>query len=174
MNEEIFYFLYNLAHQSVFLDRVIVFFAVYFPVVVIILAGLFLLFHHEVFKADKPFEILKQKYREIALVFAAGTLAWIFAHLFKFLFHAPRPIESLEGINLLFDKTGGGFPSGHAAFFTALAFAIFFTHKKASYVFMLLALLIGLARIAAGVHFPADVLGGFVLGGLVAYFAKNV
>jgi membrane-associated phospholipid phosphatase len=30
-------------------------------------------------------------------------------------------------------------------------------------------LLIGVARIIAGVHFPIDILGGFCLGFLVAY-----
>ena len=34
---------------------------------------------------------------------------------------------------------------------------------------MFFALLIGLARIIAGVHFPIDILGGFVLGGIVSF-----
>ena len=34
---------------------------------------------------------------------------------------------------------------------------------------MLFALVIGVARIMLGVHFPGDILGGFVLGALVAY-----
>jgi undecaprenyl-diphosphatase len=59
----------------------------------------------------------------------------------------------------------------------ALAFSIFFLHKKAGYYFMFFALLIGLARIMAGVHFPADILGGFVLGFAISFifdvFFKN-
>jgi undecaprenyl-diphosphatase len=34
---------------------------------------------------------------------------------------------------------------------------------------MLFAFLIGLARIAAGIHFPIDVLAGFIIGILTAY-----
>ena len=33
---------------------------------------------------------------------------------------------------------------------------------------------LGLARIIAGVHFPIDILGGFIIGALVAYFVKGV
>ena len=54
----------------------------------------------------------------------------------------------------------------------ALAFAIYFLHKQAGYWFMFFALIIGVARIMAGVHFPLDILGGFVLGALVAYLVK--
>ncbi len=168
MNEEIFYQLHSLAHQSVAFDRTIVFLAETFPYVVIILGGLFLLFHHEVFKADNPLQVLKQKYKEIILVFFSGALAWTLAHILKFLLHIPRPTGGLEDMVYLFEKTGYGFPSGHASFYMALAFSIFLVHKKAGYIFMALALLISMARIVAGVHYPIDILGGFVLGILVA------
>jgi len=38
---------------------------------------------------------------------------------------------------------------------------------------MFFALLIGLARIVAGVHFPLDILGGFALGIAVAFLVKK-
>ena len=72
----------------------------------------------------------------------------------------------------IFAETGYAFPSGHATFFAALAMYIFFLNKKAGYVFMISALLVGLARIAAGVHFPVDILGGFVLGSTIALFVN--
>ena len=75
----------------------------------------------------------------------------------------------LENIRPLFPETGFAFPSGHATFFAALAISIFFLNKKVGYIFIFFALLIGLARIMAGVHFPIDILGGFILGSLVAY-----
>ena len=174
MNNQIFYFFYNLAHHLVFFDKLVVFFAVYFPYVVVILAGLFLLFHHEVLQAEEPFRVLLEKKKEILLVFFSGALAWILAVILKFLIHIPRPFLAFPNIQNLFTETGYSFPSGHATFFMALAFSIFFLHKKAGYFFMFFAFLIGLARITAGVHFPADILGGFILGALVAFFVKNV
>jgi undecaprenyl-diphosphatase len=74
----------------------------------------------------------------------------------------------------LLNKTDFSFPSGHATFFMALGFGIFFSHKKAGYVFIFFALLIGIARIIAGVHFPVDILSGFILGAIIAYLVRVI
>lgn len=172
MNDNIFFFFYNFAHQSVFLDGVIVFLAVYFPFLVIMVAGLFLLFHHEVLRAENPYRVFLEKKKEILLVFFSGILSWVLAHLFKFFFHLERPIEMLSQVQTLFSKTDYAFPSGHATFFTALALAIYFSHKKAGYLFMFFALLISFARVMAGVHFPVDILGGIILGIFVSFLVQ--
>lgn len=174
MNETIFYFFYNLSHQSEIFDQVIIFFAVYFPYVVIFLAGIFLVMHHEIFKADSTLRIFLQKKKELMKAFFSGGLAVFITLILKFLIAAPRPFLALPDIQALFPETGYAFPSGHAAFFGALAFSIFFMHKKAGCIFMLFALLIDLARIAGGVHFPADILGGFIIGGAIAFLVKKL
>lgn len=178
MNNTIFFFFYNLAHQSAFFDKLIIFLAVYFPFVVVFLAGIFLIMHHEVFRSKEPFKVFLQKKKEILSVFFSSFLAYLVAVILKLLIHTPRPFVLFGNIQALFNETGYAFPSGHATFFTALAVSIFFTHKKAGYVFMIFALLIGCARITAGVHFPVDILGGFIFGALiaylVAYFVKKI
>lgn len=174
MNDSIFFFFYNLAHRSVFFDRMVVFTADILPYIVIILAGLFLLFHHEVFKADNPFADFLQKKKEIISVFLTSGCAWVVARLLKIVIHTPRPFIEFSNTQALLPETGFAFPSGHATFFMALAISIYLAHKKAGYVFIFFALLIGIARIIAGVHFPIDILGGFVLGATIAYFFKNV
>jgi membrane-associated phospholipid phosphatase len=173
MNNTIFYFFYNLSHRSQITDNAIIFFADIFPYIVVILAGLFLLFHHEVLKAESPFRVFFEKKKEILKVFIASFSAYFLSVVLKFLIHTPRPPLALQNVTSLFIENGYAFPSGHTTFFTALAFSIYFLHKKAGYVFMIFALLIGLARITAGVHFPIDILGGFVLGAIVAYFIKK-
>ena len=125
--------------------------------------------HHEIFKAEEPFKVFMQKKKEILMVFFSGIVAWVLAYILKILIHTPRPFDAFSNVHSLISETGFGFPSGHATFFMALAFAIFFLHKKAGYVFIFFALLIGLARIIAGVHFPIDILGGFALGFLISY-----
>ena len=169
MNNTIFLFLYDLTHRSHVFDWVIVFFAVYFPYVVLILAGLFLLFHHEVLQAESPFKVFLEKKREILLVFFTGAFAWVISHILKTLFHTLRPFEAFSFVHPLFTETGYGFPSGHATFFGALAGALFFTHRKAGFIFMFFALVIGLARIIGGVHFPFDIIGGYIVGALVGF-----
>ena len=165
MNDTIFFFFYNFAHYSSFLDALIVFFAVYFPFVVGFLALIFLLFY--------------KKWKGIVLGFISSFLAYFLSVVLKFFFHTIRPYLALPNVHALFNESGYAFPSGHASFFMALAVSLFFYNKKvglpvqAGYIFMLFTLLIGLARIIAGVHFPVDILGGFALGALVAYFIRR-
>ena len=180
MNNSIFFFFYNLAHRSALADSIIVFFAVYFIYIVIVLAGLFLLFYHKVLPSQNPVKEFISKWREFILLGASGGLAWSLVKILKILIHTERPFDIFGNVQSLFLETEYvyAFPSGHTAVASVIAFALFFTHKKAGHVFMFFALLIGLARIAAGVHFPIDILGGFALGAivayLVAYFVKKL
>lgn len=174
MNNAIFLFFYNLTHQSKIFDGIIIFFAVYFPYIVIFLAFIFLLFHHEIFEREKPVKAFIQKWKEIVLVFFSGVFAWFLAFTFKFLFHTDRPFDILPQVLPLFSKTDYAFPSGHATFFMALAFALFFSHKKIGLIFIFFAFLIGISRVFAGVHFPVDILGGFILGFAIAFLLKKV
>ncbi len=168
MNNTIFYFFYNLAHQSLFTDKIIVFFAVYFPFIVIFSAGVFLLMHHEVFKAKSTLQILLQKKKEILGAFFVGIFAYLLSFIFKLFFQTLRPFDLLNGVNPLFFPTDYSFPSGHATFFFALAFSMLFNHRNSGIIFLVFAFLIGIARVIAGVHFPVDILGGILLGFIVS------
>jgi undecaprenyl-diphosphatase len=174
MNDSIFLFFHNFANQSAFVDQVIVFFSYFFPFVVVFLAAIFLLKHHEVLNAESPWRAFLEKKREVLESFFTGIFAWIIARVLKVLFATARPIEALANINPLIEKSDFSFPSGHATFFMALAFSIFYFHKKAGYFFIACALVIGVARIMAGVHYPVDILGGFVLGALIAYLVEKI
>ena len=70
------------------------------------------------------------------------------------------------------------FPSGHAAFFFALAMAVYFFNKKWGLVFFSAAILMTIARVISGVHYPTDILGGAVIGVatayIVFYFAEKI
>lgn len=178
MNNEIFFSLYSLAHRSIFLDNIYIFTADIFPYVVVILVIIFLLFHHEVLSTKNIFKIFTQKWVEISIAFFSGISAWIIAEFLKYLFHTPRPFIMYQNVVSLITESGYSFPSQHATFFMALAFSIFLSHKKIGYIFIFFALLIGLARIIVGVHFPVDILVGFILGIIISlildYFYKKL
>ena len=162
MNNTIFFFFYNLAYKSNFFDGIVTFFAVYFIYIVIISALLFSFFY-------------RKSWRQLFLVCFSGGIAWLLTKFVaKILFHTMRPFVIFPQVQSLFAETGYAFPSGHTTVAVAIAFALYFINKKVGYVFMFFALLIGLTRIIAGVHFPIDILGGFVLGALVAYFVKKI
>ena len=54
MNNQLFFSLYSLAHQSTFFDTVVVFTAEKLGYIVIVLAAVFLLFHHDVIRSKNP------------------------------------------------------------------------------------------------------------------------
>lgn len=174
MNETIFFFFYSLAHKSSFFDWLIIFLAEFLPYIVIILAFVFLIYHHEILPGENPLKEFRKKWKEIFSAFLSSISAWILANLLKYFFQASRPQDLFPDVVSLIQKADYAFPSGHSTFFMALAVSIFFSHKKAGYLFIFFALLIGLSRIAAGVHSPVDILGGFILGIVIAFLFKNV
>jgi undecaprenyl-diphosphatase len=176
MNHEIFFSLYGLAHRSMFLDWLIVFCANNFGYIMIFLAIVFLFFHTDgVFDYRTPFLQLKNKLREIALVFSSGIFAYIIATIAKSFIVSPRPFLFFENVKPLFLHGGmDSFPSGHATFFGALALSLFFIHKRIGILYIFVALIVCLARVAAGVHFPIDIFFGFIFGILIAFIFKHI
>jgi undecaprenyl-diphosphatase len=95
--------------------------------------------------------------------------------LLKEWFARPRPCHSIDGaqvvqgLHLLVDcGPGKSFPSSHAVNNFALGTLFSFYYRRWTAAFMAWAGLVGFSRIAVGVHFPLDVLGGAVIGVLLA------
>ena len=61
-------------------------------------------------------------------------------------------------------STDPSFPSDHAAAAFAIAFAVLFVSRPLGAVFLLAAAIVALSRVFAGVHYPADVAAGALIG----------
>lgn len=154
-NETIFYYFYSFAHRSPGLDMAIIFMAKWYAFAILALLFMYLFEHR-----DNP----KKGVRDLFVVSATAVSAYIIAYLFKDIFGTLRPFDANPLVVSLVSESGHAFPSGHATFFMALASALWFYHKQLAVFFGISALVIGFARVAAGVHWPIDILGGLFLG----------
>jgi membrane-associated phospholipid phosphatase len=89
--------------------------------------------------------------------------------ILKLVFGMPRPYWVNPKVKALSTDSSFGLPSGHAQ--TALAvwgrIAAWINRTWATFFFTALILLISLSRPFLGVHFPADTLLGWILGGIL-------
>lgn len=160
----------GLAGVSDFLDDIIIFLASPFAYLVIFVLVFAFLFP-DYFSSN-----IKEKTFKIGIV--VGLTASLFARFvikegIVFFHNVPRPFDILEGVNqLIVHSEAGSFPSGHAIFFFTLSTVLIFYNKKLGLFLFTSSVLIGLARVAAGVHWPSDVLVGASMGvmiGLLTY-----
>ena len=158
MNEALFYFLNNFVLRSKLFDALIIFGAEYL-IWVLAAALIAILFYGLLARRTKVAGSL-------ALVFVAAAIAWGVAQVIKYFYASPRPFLVLPDVNVLFlHGDNDSFPSGHATFVFALATALYFYHRQLAYLYFVGAVLIGLSRIIVGIHWPVDILAGYVLGG---------
>lgn len=95
--------------------------------------------------------------------------------LLKLAFHLPRPYWVEARVQALASETSYGMPSGHAQ--TAVAvwggLAAQLKRRWVWLVALVIIALISFSRMYLGVHFPADVLAGWLVGALLVWaFAK--
>jgi len=105
-------------------------------------------------------------YHVIIRIIMSGTLAYLVSGFAKDIWGRERPNEILLNIvNLDYVVRGPGFPSGHMALATAMAFTIaHYVPRKYSWIIFGLLGAVGYSRVYLGVHFPVDILGGFAIG----------
>ncbi len=152
--------LHSLAGVSYAGDRTIVFFAEHFPFIVGGALIVFLFF--------SAYPRMQQIHFFCIAVISALIARVAIVEIIRHFIHRPRPFEALH-FQPLIPESSWSFPSGHATFFFAFAMAIYMYNKKWGIWFFSAALVISVARVIAGVHYPSDILGGAIVGVIVAY-----
>ena len=112
-------------------------------------------------------------------VFATGFVATgLLAPWLKSAANFPRPLAALgrDLVTLVGPEAhAASFPSGHAAFVVLMCAALSpGVPRVIKWGLWIFAIAVGLSRVVVGAHFPADVLGGAILGLVVAVVARIV
>ncbi len=115
----------------------------------------------------------KKELRKVALVV---TLSLILSALLCNIIIKPmvgrvRPYDLL-GLDIIVERLNDySFPSGHTSAAFACGAGVWLCNRRYGKIVIALALLMAFTRLYLCVHFPTDVLGGMVLGGLCAVIA---
>ena len=113
----------------------------------------------------------KNNFKHISLVFISLALVLLINKIISLFHFRPRPfITHPEIYQLIEHSSDKSFPSDHTAIAFALAMSFWFlrpkgrSYKKWGTLFLVAAVLIGLARIFCGLHYPLDVVVGAGVG----------
>lgn len=161
LNEGLVRVLHTVATIHPFGAQVVFFAAETFPLIIIVAVvvfGVCSFFAHD-----------RRMVGAASAALAAAVLAWGVSHILKWWFATSRPHVVLETITPVFQHEGAAFPSGHASFFFALALMLWQADRRLGVVGIFAAVCISIARVAAGVHWPIDIVGGFIVGCAAAY-----
>ncbi len=141
------------------LDGLIAFVGQYFYLVVLVLALLAIAWWYW---SRRP-----GRNELIELVVAAviiGVVALVLAQIGHRIISDPRPFMETGRPALIPSSVDNGFPSDHTLLMGAAAAVItLFVGWQMGLVFWALAVLVGLARVYAGVHHPLDIAGSLVI-----------
>ena len=164
LNDYLFNILHSFAGMYWLLDWLIIFLGTYLGFVMVVIA---LAFGFRAHNFKSKFSVLS--FFALSMIFAGIIMITTITYL-----NNPRPFLVLNFEPLIYKHPNTSFPSGHTTIFSALAFAMLFVNRKKGYLFILGAFLIGVGRVMAGVHWPIDILGGFLCGFLSAYIAYKI
>ncbi|MDO8566493.1 MAG: phosphatase PAP2 family protein [Candidatus Moranbacteria bacterium] len=97
----------------------------------------------------------------------ALPLTYIAAKIVSNFYFDPRPFVIGQFTPLLPHAADNGFPSDHTLLGSAVAAVIFFFHRKLGFLLFVVAFLVGVSRVFAGIHHFADIFGSMVIAAVV-------
>ncbi len=151
-NTILFFLIYSLSHQSPLLDNVMIFITNYVIYLSLLLA--FLL----------TFKGKSEEKKAFLLIILGIPISILFIMVIHLFITEPRPFVTFNFIPLADNKVDLSFPSRHATIMAVIAFSYTYLKSRWTLVFLILMVLVGISRIYVGVHYPLDILGGFITG----------
>ena len=153
INIELFRMFNDLGKEVMFLNPIMIFFAKYMKY--------FLLFGIVMYWFTRK--------RENRIMIISSMFAFVVAEVFGAIAGAihsnNQPFVELNNVNQLIGHAiDNSFPSDHAIEFFSICITFLLFKKNLRYVWLAIAILVSFSRIWVGVHYPADILVGAILG----------
>jgi undecaprenyl-diphosphatase len=107
----------------------------------------------------------KGRFTVLAIVLSVALTDPLATRVIKPLVKRVRPCNILSHVNTPAGGSGAySFPSVHAANQGASMTVLSMAYPPGSVTFVGIALLVGLSRVYLGLHYPSDILGGYIVG----------
>ncbi|MFV0464580.1 MAG: phosphatase PAP2 family protein [Lachnospiraceae bacterium] len=121
--------------------------------------------------------LISKKYRRYGVILGIGLLSGVLIGnlILKNLIARPRPCWIDTSVTLLIpNPTDYSFPSGHTLSSAIAAVILTCANRKFGIAAIPLAILIAFSRLYLYVHFPSDIIGGAILGLIIAAVVLKV
>ncbi len=110
----------------------------------------------------------------ISHLIASGILAFILTKLAGMVYFDPRPFVTNHTIPLIPHASDNGFPSDHTVLSFVIAFAVYRLNQRMGLILMILAALVGVARIHAQLHSPLDIVAAIIIAVIAVIGARSI
>ncbi|MBP2071301.1 undecaprenyl-diphosphatase [Thermoanaerobacterium butyriciformans] len=160
MNYAIFQFINGFAGHNNIIDKVMIFIALYSPIIY----GLLMVIQWFV-GGDDGKKVSMDEFFAAVIALSANFI------ISRFYFE-PRPFVSHKVNLLIKHPSDASFPSDHLSGGSAITFTQIRGNKFIGVIMMLLTVLLLIARVYVGVHYPMDVIAGFIIGFLSSKLVK--
>lgn len=161
-NTSLFFLIFNLSNRWASLDFIMIFGAETLIYLVFILTLVL------AFKGRSP------ERKAIILAIVSLPILVIIIKIIHLFYYENRPFITHQLIPLISYGNDASFPSRHASISSAIAFAYTYYKSQWASLFLLFMLWVGLSRIFVGVHYPLDILGGFIVGIISLVISKQI
>ena len=171
-NIDIATWMHSLLGEWIYFDAFIMVSARYLDITFLCLISLYIL-TSRIHARNEPYlswYTIHERVKDFFFFVITGLTAWITALTLKLLIYAPRPFVTHDAIHPLFEYGGyDSFPSGHALLFTAITIAAWHHQKGLGILVGCVSILIMASRVIAGIHYPLDIIGGILIGSIIAW-----
>lgn len=118
-------------------------------------------------------------YRQLIVkVIISLAFALLVTFLIRHLYYSPRPFAVKLGTNFLFHEKTSSLPSQHAVFIWTMCCVFWLNYsdklKRLFFLIVVAAILISWSRVYLGIHWPLDIIAGFVIGFISAFLIQKL